>query len=490
MSQITKTQLDTEIQVIKDETSSGANTATRVGGTLQDLADTAYYVGAWSSTESPARFTAQSVPGTAIVDGTVSSAKLASASVTAAKIGSSAVTTDKIYSKAVTAAKIADKTITNAQIADATITQTQIQDNTLSLEKCTSSNATSSHKISGYRGFDFIIAKQDDNVYFDNRLADVLISNTGYQSAALAAALQTALNGNYHNILIAGDFSGANYLLTSSITFGGTEIKLQGTENAKLNFDGSGFIMSNNSTIENLNITSSGVGIKMANRCVVKNCVINNTGSSVPCIAIGLGTASSLQGTIEYPLIRDNILINNGASGILIDFYAAMTNGGDIQDNVMYFQSGSTTANMIRGTVQGLIWHSNTYINNNSTSSTGNTIYSFTASSVPYALTITNEKALDMTGLSIGQIFYFPSTSYNFDSTNTIINNDYYDIGGGAVGGIATVRWNPANYGQIFWSGSGSGITWNPDLNIRYESQYTSIKPRNGFNRFSINGDQ
>ena len=75
------------------------------------------------------RTSIEQAAGSEIIDGSITTSKIAQEAVTTEKIAEGAVTAEKIAALAITAALIADKTITAAKLADKTVTAEKLADN-------------------------------------------------------------------------------------------------------------------------------------------------------------------------------------------------------------------------------------------------------------------------------------------------------------------------------------------------------------------------
>ena len=75
------------------------------------------------------RTSIEQAAGSEIIDGSITTSKIAQNAVTTVKIAEGAVTAEKIAALAITAALIADKTITAAKLADKTVTAEKLADN-------------------------------------------------------------------------------------------------------------------------------------------------------------------------------------------------------------------------------------------------------------------------------------------------------------------------------------------------------------------------
>ena len=74
------------------------------------------------------RTSIEQAAGSEIIDGSITTSKIAQNAVTTVKIAEGAVTAEKIAALAITAALIADKTITAAKLADKTVTSAKLAD--------------------------------------------------------------------------------------------------------------------------------------------------------------------------------------------------------------------------------------------------------------------------------------------------------------------------------------------------------------------------
>lgn len=211
----------------------------------------------------------------ALVDGSVSTAKLANGSVTTAKLADNAVTTVKISDSNVTTAKLADNAVTNAKVADSAIDTAELADGAVETAKL-NDGAVTTIKIA------------DSNVT-TAKIADANVTPAKLSQPITRATAVTLTNQT------SVDFTGIpSWAKRIIVLFDSSSTN--GTSNLLIQLGDSG-------GIETTGYTS---GASQSTSATVQ------TSTSGFVITSGQTAASSIYGEVKFEVITGNTWVSNG----------------------------------------------------------------------------------------------------------------------------------------------------------------------------------
>lgn len=204
------------------------------------------------------------IPGTALADNIITTAKILDAN----------VTTDKIADNAVTTAKILDANVTNAKIAETTLTTNKLVDNIITTAKILDANVTTAKILDA----NVTSAKLATNLNLPGNTTqenakNIVVSNTN--AASSLSIIRATLNSSGaltvgEGIASVSHPSNGQYVYTWTTAFASTPVVVVSQDAA------SGFIMNTSSA------STTGVSITSYNPA---NALFTDTGFSI--IAIG-----------------------------------------------------------------------------------------------------------------------------------------------------------------------------------------------------------